>query len=360
MKNNFIVARSLIEQALALWKGLGDKKFVAWSLSWLGVMACRQGEYARGRTLCEESLAMHREQGNKAGIAGSLFLLAWVLFITQGDVAMAHSLLEESAALFREVGDKMGIANYFSLSGQVALGQGNAVTARSLIEQALALFRETRGRQGTAFSLSLLARVEARQGNHATARALYEESLAMAARGVDEKGLIASCLEGLADLVAMQGQLAQAARFWGAAEVLRNAIGTPIPPVERANYERTVASARAHLGEKAFAAAWAEGRTMTPEQAFAAQGRMTASTPISAEQPSALPMKSTITRPDGLTVREVEVLRLIASGLSNAQVAERLVISPRTVDTHLTSIYSKIGVSSRSAATRYAIEHHLV
>jgi DNA-binding NarL/FixJ family response regulator len=62
----------------------------------------------------------------------------------------------------------------------------------------------------------------------------------------------------------------------------------------------------------------------------------------------------------GLTAREEEVLRLAAQGLTNAQMAERLVISPRTVNTHLTSIYSKIGVTSRSAATRYAIEHHLV
>jgi ATP/maltotriose-dependent transcriptional regulator MalT len=269
-------------------------------------------------------------------------------------------LLEESLTLSKERGDKLGLANYFSLAGQLTLQQGDIAMARSLTEEALSLFREMGARQGTALSLSLLARVETRQGNHAAAHALYEESVALAARGVDDKGLIASCLEGLADLVAMQGQLAQAARFWGAAEALRNAIGTPIPLVERANYERTVASARAHVGEKAFAAAWAEGRTMTPEQAFTAQGRMTASTPISAERPSALPMKSLTTRPDGLTAREVEVLRLVASGLSNAQVSERLVISPRTVDTHLTSIYSKIGVSSRSAATRYALEHHLV
>ena len=61
----------------------------------------------------------------------------------------------------------------------------------------------------------------------------------------------------------------------------------------------------------------------------------------------------------GLTAREVEVLRLVAQGRTNEQVAEELVISPRTVNTHLTSIYGKIGVSSRSAATRYAMEHHL-
>ena len=72
------------------------------------------------------------------------------------------------------------------------------------------------------------------------------------------------------------------------------------------------------------------------------------------------PQSVTRANPAGLTRRELEVLRLVATGLSNIQVSKRLVISPRTVDTHLTSIYSKIGVSSRSAATRYAIEHHLV
>jgi DNA-binding NarL/FixJ family response regulator len=65
------------------------------------------------------------------------------------------------------------------------------------------------------------------------------------------------------------------------------------------------------------------------------------------------------TYPDGLTAREVEVLRLVAQGLTGAQVAEQLVISPRTVHAHLSSIYSKLGITSRNAATRYAIEHKL-
>ena len=64
--------------------------------------------------------------------------------------------------------------------------------------------------------------------------------------------------------------------------------------------------------------------------------------------------------PAGLTAREVEVLRLVAQRLSDTQIAAQLIISPRTVSTHLTSIYGKIGVSSRAAATRCAIEHHLV
>ena len=145
----------------------------------------------------------------------------------------------------------------------------------------------------------------------------------------------------------------------GAAAALRETMGTPIPPVYRADYDRSVAAARAQLGEKAFAAAWAEGRIMTVEQVLAAQGPARILTPSTGSS-SAPPARKPATYPDGLTAREVEVLRLVAQGLTNEQVAEQLVISPRTVNTHLTSIYGKIGVSSRSAATRYAIEHHLI
>ncbi len=80
----------------------------------------------------------------------------------------------------------------------------------------------------------------------------------------------------------------------------------------------------------------------------------------SSPKASTTQVKPAATYPDGLTSREVEVLRLLARGLSDAQIAEQLVISPRTVNSHLTSIYSKIQVSSRVAATRYAMEHQLV
>ncbi len=102
-----------------------------------------------------------------------------------------------------------------------------------------------------------------------------------------------------------------------------------------------------------------EAMTMTPEQALAAQGPVTMPIAAPAGPSSVPPVPKAPTYPDGLTAREVEVLRLVAQGLTNERVAEQLVISPRTVNTHLTSIFSKIGVSSRGAATRYAIEHHL-
>ena len=99
---------------------------------------------------------------------------------------------------------------------------------------------------------------------------------------------------------------------------------------------------------------------MKLEQVLAESGRVAsfASTPVG--QPATTTAKTLPTSPAGLTAREVEVLRLVAQGLTDAQVAEQLVISPRTVNTHLTSIYNKLGVDSRTAATRFAVDHQLV
>ena len=90
---------------------------------------------------------------------------------------------------------------------------------------------------------------------------------------------------------------------------------------------------------------------MTPEQALAAKGQKPNPTPTTTA--------SALTYPAGLTAREVEVLRLLADGLTDLQIAEKLVLSPRTVHAHISSIYNKLDVTSRSVATRYAIEHHL-
>jgi tetratricopeptide (TPR) repeat protein len=263
----------------------------------LAFIADQQGEYTRGRALCEESLALYRERESKIGIVASLLELAFLLYHSQSDPVLLRSVLEEGLALSRELDFPTVIAVFFCLAGQLALSQGNALKARVLIEEALALFRKVGDRHATALALSLFARVEARQGNHTAARALYKESLAMAARGVTGKELIPSGLEGLAGLVAAQGELARATWLWGAAETLRQALGVPIPPVERATYEQAVATARSQLGERAFAAAWAEGRTMTPEQALAAQEQTMVPAPSSTEQ-STSPINPQATSPD--------------------------------------------------------------
>jgi DNA-binding CsgD family transcriptional regulator len=193
--------------------------------------------------------------------------------------------------------------------------------------------------------------VLAAEADYTAARTRYEEGLEISG-ALGEKWISATCLLGLGEVVAAQRQLAWAAQLWGAADVLRNAMGVPIPPLELADYERSLSAARVHLGERAFAAAWSQGRSMTPEQAVAAQGQKP--TPSPTKTAALLP-----TYPAGLTAREVEVLRLVAGSLTDVQIAEKLVLSPRTVHAHVSSIYSKLGLTSRSAATRFAMEHHL-
>jgi DNA-binding CsgD family transcriptional regulator len=223
----------------------------------------------------------------------------------------------------------------------------------------VALFKEMRQRHGTTVSLYALAQVVGASGDDTRSQSLYEEGIAVA-RKEGNRQTIAFGLEGLARVVAAQGEVSWAARLWGAAETLRETIGAPVPPVERPAYESSVTAARAQLGEKPFAAAWAEGRLMTPDQALAAREPVMIPTPLPTESSSTPLAKPATTSPSGLTAREVEVLRLLAQGLTDTQIADQLFISPRTVNNHFTSIYSKIQVSSRAAATRYAIEHQLV
>jgi predicted ATPase/class 3 adenylate cyclase/DNA-binding CsgD family transcriptional regulator len=358
-RGNLTVARALGEESVLLFRELDDKRSVAYLLYHLGDVAVEQGEYARGRDLLTESLTITRELGDTRIMALSLFALARLYRLSGGDLAQAHTLLDESFALFREVGDKESIATCLSLLGMLALDEGDTARAASRVEQALALFQEMKLQDGTALSLYALAGVATIQGNYARSQALYEEGIAVARKAGGTR-MIPSGLEGLAAAVAAQGNQVWAAHLWGAAEALREAIGMPIPPVERVPYHRAVAAARAQLGEQAFAAAWVGGRTLSPEQALATPGQVAFPVPTQGERSSSPTTAAPPSYPDGLTAREVEVLCVMAQGLTNEQVAERLVISPRTVETHLTSIYSKIGVSSRGAATRYAIEHHIV
>jgi DNA-binding CsgD family transcriptional regulator len=176
--------------------------------------------------------------------------------------------------------------------------------------------------------------VEALEGDYTAAYARYEESLAIGSE-VGENLNITFNLEGLADVATVQGEPAWAARLLGSAEALREAIGTPI---YRADYERSVAVVRAHLSEKLFAAAWEEGRMMTPEQAPAAEGQPLLPSPSPSSKPAA-------TYPDGLTAREVDVLCLLGQGLTSGQIAEQLMIGVVTVNFHVRAIYSKLGVT---------------
>ncbi len=378
-------AYAYLQESASSFRMLGNKARLGWVLMFLGLRDRTQGENAGARAHYEEALALFNDLGNVYGRAMIHFLLGLLLFYGQGDALTAHSLLEEASRLLREQGNPLGLAVSLLRLAEVALlGQGNLAAAVVQAEEALGLFSELSYKGGMAEALFVLARVQARQGNYLAARSRYADILTLAREGDDLRHIhtafrvehdrdlpgrpsekdanlnLPFYVEGLAEVVAAQGEGVWAARLWGAAEALREDLHAPRPEVFRTQYEQAIAAARTHVGEKPFTAAWAQGRAMTLEQVLAAQAAVTMPKTAPAG-PSSIPSpRKACTSADGLTAREVEVLRLVAQGLTNEQVAQCLIISPRTVDTHLTAIYSKIGVTSRVAATRYAMEHHLV
>ncbi len=261
------MARSLAEESLAVFRELGDRGAIASLLLHLGALAADQGEYARARDLLEESLAINRELGDKGNIPDSLFNLARAYFFSGSELGAARVLLEESLSLFRQLSDKESIGYCLCLLGLLTLEQGDVTTARSLVEQSVALFKERRQAHGMALSTSAMATVIAAQGDNAVARALYDAALTEA-RKAGDKLIIASGLEGLSRVLAALGEYERAVQLRAAAETLREAIGAPMPAVERPADEQAAKVAREWLGEEAFAVVWDDWRGLKVEDAL--------------------------------------------------------------------------------------------
>ncbi|HEX6480100.1 MAG TPA: tetratricopeptide repeat protein [Ktedonobacteraceae bacterium] len=346
-------ARHLLEESLEVWRAVGDKKQMAFALSSLGVGAQRQGDYEQASVRFEESLPLLREVGEKQWTAIVLSSLG-LITLYQGNHERARALCEDSLALFKEIGDTRGIASVLTNLGIMRLEQGDDAQAARLCEESLALRREMGDKGGSAHTLLMLGRVALSGHQYQQADTYYKESLALC-QDLGEKEGIALALEGLAGIAAALGQASSAAKLVGRAETLRDATDVALSPLDRAFNERTLASIRARLAEHVFQTERDQGRALTLEQALAGLSPLA---PTMQSTPMFTPLPSS-PYPNELTAREVEVLRLVAQGLSDSAVAERLVISPRTVQGHVRSIFNKIQVNSRAAATRYAIEHQL-
>ena len=363
-RSQLALARARLEEAAELFLEVGDRWKQGSCSSVLGRIAMMQGEYERALALLDESLVLYQAVGDQERIGWEKYWLAYTLFVSQQDFPRTQRLAEQSLAHLQGVGDVKSKAFTLGLLGQMRLLEGELVQAHSLLEESVVLMQQTGPSADSAEPLLGLARVAAAQGDRAAARRRYQDCLLIMHEFDFYLKFIPSCLEGLGALVAAPAtggaSLAgarEATRLWGAAEALREAIGMPMHPVDRAEYEQAVAAARRELGEEAFAAAWAQGRSLTPVQALAAGDEVSLPHPPEVQPPR---IPTIPPSPEGLTPREREVLRLLAQGLTSTQIAEQLVIGVTTVNFHVRSIYSKLGVTSRAAATRYAIEHHLV
>ena len=321
------------------------------ALNGAGWLAAYQDEYGAAKALIEESLVLNRELEDKEGIAASLANLCGVAMLGQRDDIPMAALLEEAIPLRPELEDRRTVGNLFLLEGKVEFARGDLERAVALSEEGLAQYREAGDARGIARCLIEIGFVTLTQGDYERATTLLQECLCLA-RELDHKLYIQYCLTMLGGVAASQGRPVLAARLWGIAEVMSETYDTRFTRVSHAliDYEDRLAAARSQLDEAAWEAAWAEGRAMTLEQAVEYALEREATPEPTTPEPY----------PAGLSARETEVLRLVAQGMTNAEVAEKLYISPRTVNWHLGSIYRKLGFHSRTEATRFAIEHGLL
>ena len=261
------VARSIIlhEQSLILYRGLGDRAGIAEALLWLGRAKVWQGAYAQAHSLLAEGLAMFQAQQNTWMIMWALQSLGDMAF-NNAEVPQAQAYFQEALMLCSDLGDMFGSAHAHENLGRVAHALGDLSKAQIHYAESLAAFREL-GQRDIAHVYLDLGRLARTQGDMARAHTYYTQGLTLVREFMD-KGRFSECLEDIAGLSAAAKPVS-AARLFGAAEAVRESVGMPLPPVQRADYEQDLAAARAQLDQVAWETAWAAGRAMTREQAIA-------------------------------------------------------------------------------------------
>ncbi len=353
-----------MQEALTRFREMGETSSCADVLFALGSTALLRGEYDQAREQLEESQALCPAGAVTWVRASGLHYLGFVSY-AQADYARARLLSEESLAFFRRLRVPLYTSEAMVILSCELLALGEETNAQALLEEALTLARERENIQDLARVHWGRGHLALRQNHLAEAQTWLEESITE----VEGKWLIprikwvvASCLEGLGEIALARDKAKRAVQLFAAAQTVRGANGyyTPVG-MEQPFYERTLAMARTQLGEEDFSALWKKGLGMTVNQALAMreieEGAGRDLPVVSSLAPSTAPA---LAPPAGLTRHEVEVLRLVAQGLTSHQIAEQLVLSPNTVNVHVQSIYNKLGVSTRVEAARFAIEHHLL
>jgi predicted ATPase/DNA-binding CsgD family transcriptional regulator len=333
-------AEARANEALAGFAAAQGSLGVASALRILAHVARERGEYERAARCLREGLQLYSEAGHRWGIAVSLSSLALVM-LAEDRPDVATEQLEESLSLYRESDDPWGVAVCLSEMGRAAYQQGRYPEAADLLDRSLAQFRELGDKIGIAGVLADLGAVARALDRRDDAGRLHRQSLALRWELGSRRG-VADCLEGLA---AVAADPRMAARWLGAAQALRRDAGAPLSPAERAAVGVTADVLRAALGDDGLEAAQTAGRAMPLQEAVREA--------LSVETPP------TAATADPLTPREHEIAGLVALGLTNREIAQRLYISRRTADAHVQHILNKLGLHSRAQIAAWTTERRI-
>jgi non-specific serine/threonine protein kinase len=364
----YATATGYCEEALSIARQARDEYLVADLLRCRGVMLRRQGQYGAALPLFDEGLGLARRLGEPRLTARLLSARAIVTYI-EGDIAGAARETAEALRLARQAGDNIEAGDCLGDLGTYDLEAGEVDSARRYLAEALDIARAFNDRTSIAAQACNLGLAEYLAGSADAAVALFAESLDLARR-IGFRRYVAHALLGLAATVRGGADLGWSARLHGAAGQVMEDLGYALEPLEARLAGQDRVRLRAAMGDEAFEAEYAAGRALGAVQVLA-DLRRTGTVPgparapaaaVQARAPGAAQEPAVGPDPDVtlLTPREREVLRLVAQGLSNPDIARRLVLSEHTVHRHLANILRKLGLSSRAAAAAWGARAGLV
>jgi predicted ATPase/class 3 adenylate cyclase/DNA-binding CsgD family transcriptional regulator len=305
------------------------------SLAIQGVALAYQGDTGAALAAAEAAVEAAELGGLTAGTAyGGLGVAA----LAAGDLETAQGATEKTWQHMSVLPAMAAVVRAYG--ALVALVGGDLIAARREADDAVT----TTTGWWLMLALTARARVAITQGEPEQAERDAHDALTCAA-DIEAYLGISDILECLGTLAGDAGSHREAARLFGAAEAIRQRMGEVRFKVWGAAYEASAGAVRDALGEQDFDAAWVEGATLSTEEAiaYAQRGRGQRKRPTSGW--------------GSLTPTERDVVRLVSEGLANNDIAARLFVSPRTVQTHLTHVYTKLGLSSRVQLVQEAARH---
>jgi len=311
-----------------------------------------RGDFSRSTALSEKGLALARAHGYIFGQARALLALG-ITAEWQGDLDLAATRYEASRGLMESLEGAGRLPHWTLLPvanlADVALLRGDPASAAALAEEAVGGWREAGYLWGLAQALGTAAAAASERGDQVRAARLYDETLTLWLDSDDGRG-IAGTLAGIAGVANRRGQSERAARLLGAAWGVAESLGVRYL-AHHVHAERVLAATRSHLDDLTFDTAWTEGQALSIEQAIAEARRLLAAPAAASLSDWSSPR---------LSPRELDVMRLLVAGQHDREIAAALRVSPRTVQTHVASLFAKFGVNSRVEVTAIAVRRGLV